>query len=134
MVWSRSDSWMLTGDFGGYVKYWQTNMNNVKMYQAHKDPVRGLRYCCSRATLTLTLGGRIVLTVLRRDGDCTPVIVGLSCSTCRPRMLVLGSVWTYVVLCLLLLLVSRINLTLHHAIHTTTTHRSLVTGVFITGF
>ena len=36
--------WMLTADHGGYVKYWQSNMNNVKMYQAHKDPVRGLRW------------------------------------------------------------------------------------------
>ena len=35
---------MLTADHGGFVKYWQSNMNNVKMYQAHKDPVRGLRW------------------------------------------------------------------------------------------
>ena len=25
------------------MKYWQINMNNVKMYQAHKDAVRGIR-------------------------------------------------------------------------------------------
>jgi polyadenylation factor subunit 2 len=36
---------MLTADHGGFVKYWQSNMNNVKMYQAHKDPVRGLSFC-----------------------------------------------------------------------------------------
>merc|ERR1712223_1721462 len=30
----------VTGDHGGYIKYWQSNMNNVKMFQAHKDPVR----------------------------------------------------------------------------------------------
>lgn len=44
MIWSHNDQWMLTGDHGGFVKYWQSNMNNVKMYQAHKDPVRGLRW------------------------------------------------------------------------------------------
>lgn len=43
MVWSRNDSWMVTGDQNGYVKYWQSNMNNVKMFQAHKEPVRAIR-------------------------------------------------------------------------------------------
>lgn len=43
MVWSRSDSWMVTADQTGYVKYWQSNMNNVKMFQAHKEPVRAIR-------------------------------------------------------------------------------------------
>ena len=44
MVWSHNDQWLLTGDHGGFVKYWQSNMNNVKMYEAHKEPVRGLRW------------------------------------------------------------------------------------------
>lgn len=44
MVWSNNDLWLLTGDHGGFVKYWQSNMNNVKMYEAHKEPVRGLRW------------------------------------------------------------------------------------------
>jgi len=44
MLWSHNDQWMLTGDTAGIVKYWQSNMNNVKHVQAHKDPVRGLRY------------------------------------------------------------------------------------------
>ena len=44
MRWSNNDQWMLTADHGGFVKYWQSNMNNVKMYQAHKDPVRDLRW------------------------------------------------------------------------------------------
>ena len=39
MVWSHNDQWMVTGDHGGYVKYWQSNMNNVKMFQ--------VRTCCS---------------------------------------------------------------------------------------
>jgi len=44
MVWSHNDVWMVTGDHAGYVKYWQSNMNNVKMFQAHKEAIRGLRY------------------------------------------------------------------------------------------
>jgi len=44
MVWSHNDQWMVTGDHGGYVKYWQANMNNVKMFQAHKEPVRRVSF------------------------------------------------------------------------------------------
>lgn len=35
----------MTADHNGFVKYWQSNMNNVKMFQAHKDPIRGLSFC-----------------------------------------------------------------------------------------
>ena len=42
MNWNHSDTWMVTADQGGYVKYWQSNMNNVKMFQAHKEPVRAV--------------------------------------------------------------------------------------------
>ncbi|XP_023336441.1 pre-mRNA 3' end processing protein WDR33 [Eurytemora carolleeae] len=45
MKWSSNDSWMVTGDHGGYIKYWQSNMNNVKMFQAHKEPVRQVAFC-----------------------------------------------------------------------------------------
>ena len=48
MVWSRNDHWMVTADQTGYVKYWQSNMNNVKMFQAHKEPVRAIR--CAHTT------------------------------------------------------------------------------------
>ncbi|XP_033838350.1 pre-mRNA 3' end processing protein WDR33 isoform X2 [Periophthalmus magnuspinnatus] len=40
MTWSHNDMWMLTADNNGYVKYWQSNMNNVKMFQAHKEAIR----------------------------------------------------------------------------------------------
>lgn len=53
MVWSNNDNWMITGDHGGYVKYWQSNMNNVKMYQAHKEPIRGIRYTISKSILNI---------------------------------------------------------------------------------
>jgi polyadenylation factor subunit 2 len=49
MVWSHNESWMVTGDHAGYVKYWQSNMNNVKMFQAHKEAIRGLRYIITLA-------------------------------------------------------------------------------------
>lgn len=44
MVWSHNDTWMVTGDHSGYVKYWQSNMNNVKMFQGHKEAIRGIRW------------------------------------------------------------------------------------------
>jgi hypothetical protein len=44
MIWSRNEQWMVTGDDKGYVKYWQANMNNVKMFQGHFEAIRGLRY------------------------------------------------------------------------------------------
>ncbi|XP_062561009.1 pre-mRNA 3' end processing protein WDR33 [Armigeres subalbatus] len=49
MVWSHNDNWMVTGDHSGYVKYWQSNMNNVKMFQAHKEPIRGISFSPSDA-------------------------------------------------------------------------------------
>jgi len=45
MVWSHDNNWMITGDHNGYVKYWQSNMNNVKAFQAHKEALRGLSFC-----------------------------------------------------------------------------------------
>lgn len=48
MRWSHSDTWMVTADHAGYIKYWQSNMNNVKMYPGHKEPVRGIRWAGGR--------------------------------------------------------------------------------------
>ena len=36
MAWSHNDTWMVTGDHGGVVKYWQTSMTNVQAIQAHR--------------------------------------------------------------------------------------------------
>jgi polyadenylation factor subunit 2 len=33
MEWSRNDTWMLSADDAGVVKYWQSNMNNLKEIQ-----------------------------------------------------------------------------------------------------
>lgn len=45
MEWSHNDMWLLSGDHNGVIKYWQSNMNNVKMIQAHTDPIRGVSFC-----------------------------------------------------------------------------------------
>lgn len=39
---SHADDWLLSGDQDGIVKYWQPNFNNVKVLQAHNEPVRDL--------------------------------------------------------------------------------------------
>lgn len=65
MVWSHNDQWMVTADHAGFIKYWQTNMNNVKMYQGHKEPIRSIRwdhvtFCdllqqCSKVYVTISV-------------------------------------------------------------------------------
>ncbi|RKP26660.1 WD40-repeat-containing domain protein [Syncephalis pseudoplumigaleata] len=44
MEWTHNDQWMVTADHSGIVKYWQANMNNLKIIQAHKEPVRGIAF------------------------------------------------------------------------------------------
>ena len=47
LQWAHNENWLISGDDGGVVKYWQPNMNNVKATQAHKEPVRGLAFAPS---------------------------------------------------------------------------------------
>ena len=44
MTWGNRGEWMATTDDHGFVKYWQSNMNNVHTFQAHNDPVRSSRW------------------------------------------------------------------------------------------
>lgn len=44
MVWSHNENWMIAGDQTGTIKYWQTNMNNAKAFQGHKESIRGLSF------------------------------------------------------------------------------------------
>jgi polyadenylation factor subunit 2 len=45
LKWSDNGDWLLSGDTTGIVKYWQPNMNNVKVLYAHRDSaVRDLAY------------------------------------------------------------------------------------------
>ncbi|OMJ23476.1 pre-mRNA 3' end processing protein WDR33 [Smittium culicis] len=42
MEWSHDSQWLVSGDQGGVIKYWQPNMNNVKIIQAHKEAIRDI--------------------------------------------------------------------------------------------
>lgn len=42
MVFSHSDQYLLSGDHGGVVKYYEPNFNCVKIFQAHDQPLRQL--------------------------------------------------------------------------------------------
>jgi len=44
MVWSHNHYWMVTGDHQGVVKYWQSNMNNLKAFQAHPESIRDVSF------------------------------------------------------------------------------------------
>uniref|UniRef100_A0A3Q0QR52 WD repeat domain 33 n=1 Tax=Amphilophus citrinellus TaxID=61819 RepID=A0A3Q0QR52_AMPCI len=100
MTWSHNDMWMLTADHGGYVKYWQSNMNNVKMFQAHKEAIREARFipnlpfsvvqaslCCS---LSATRGRRLMLCVLWLINDrCKRVLL----QHCSDLLLIFYLLW-----------------------------------------
>lgn len=63
LKWSHNDQWMASADHDGFVKYWQPNMNNVHMFQAHKDePIRGLR-CSSSCFAMSDINSKIVLLI-----------------------------------------------------------------------
>ena len=62
MKWSHNDQWMITADHAGFIKYWQSNMNNVKMYQGHKEPIRSLRWDFAPSAGSLQLGSKIKLS------------------------------------------------------------------------
>jgi polyadenylation factor subunit 2 len=44
MTWTHNENWMVTGDHGGEIKYWQPNMNNVKAFAAHKEAIRDISF------------------------------------------------------------------------------------------
>ncbi|KAJ2744394.1 WD repeat-containing protein 33 [Coemansia sp. BCRC 34301] len=44
MEWSHNAQWMITGDQGGIIKYWQPNFNNVKVIGGHKAAIYGLSF------------------------------------------------------------------------------------------
>src|SRR2546423_347327 len=44
LKWSYNSDWLLSGDTQGIIKYWQPNMNNVKVLHAHREAVRDLAY------------------------------------------------------------------------------------------
>ncbi|KAJ2724844.1 WD repeat-containing protein 33 [Coemansia sp. Benny D115] len=44
MEWSHDSQWMISCDHYGIIKYWQPNLDNVKVFHGHKDPARGLSF------------------------------------------------------------------------------------------
>ncbi|KAI9364402.1 WD40-repeat-containing domain protein [Zopfochytrium polystomum] len=44
MVWSHNDTWLISGDDSGTIKYWQSNMNNLQVFSGHKESVRDLSF------------------------------------------------------------------------------------------
>ena len=44
MEWNKNETWLLTADHTGNVKYWQSNMNNVKSFDAHTEVIRDARW------------------------------------------------------------------------------------------
>ncbi len=104
MTWSHNDMWMLTADHGGYVKYWQSNMNNVKMFQAHKEAIREAR---SIHNLPFSVVNPILLLPLQGQ-----------CSACRGLSSVL-SVLIYSSLCcsMFMFFINTCVLLLQHCIY-----------------
>ena len=45
MKWSHNDTWMISGEDSGTIKYWQSNMNNLKALKAHNESVRDVTFC-----------------------------------------------------------------------------------------
>lgn len=96
MTWSHNDMWMLTADHGGYVKYWQSNMNNVKMFQAHKEAIRearsihNLTFSVVNLSLLLPLQGQCsacwglssVLSVLIYSSLCCSMFMSFIINSC----------------------------------------------------
>ena len=44
MTWSNNGNWMISGDHGGTIKFWQTSLNNLKIIEAHTEAVRDLSF------------------------------------------------------------------------------------------
>ncbi|GAO50856.1 hypothetical protein G7K_4975-t1 [Saitoella complicata NRRL Y-17804] len=42
--WSHNGDWLLSGDHDGTLKYWQPNMNNLKVIQGHREAIRDLSF------------------------------------------------------------------------------------------
>ena len=50
---AHNENWFLSGDDAGCIKYWQTNLNNLKSIDnAHTEPVRGLAFSPSDLKFT----------------------------------------------------------------------------------
>lgn len=76
MKWSRNDTWMLSGDNGGVVKYWQSNMNNLKVVQVHKDAVRGITFSPTDSKFATCSDDKTVKVWNFKEGQCEHTLTG----------------------------------------------------------
>ncbi|KAK0548916.1 pre-mRNA cleavage and polyadenylation factor (CPF) complex subunit [Tilletia horrida] len=44
MQWSHSGIWLISSDQNGQIKYFQPNMNNVQLFEGHRESIRGLSF------------------------------------------------------------------------------------------
>lgn len=44
MTWNHAGDFLITGDHLGILKIWQPTMNNVKILEAHKEPIRAVAF------------------------------------------------------------------------------------------
>ncbi|KAL9656666.1 hypothetical protein ABK040_002937 [Willaertia magna] len=44
MVWNHNDTFMVSADNGGVIKYWQSNMNNIMTYKGHEECIRDIGF------------------------------------------------------------------------------------------
>ncbi|KAG0141907.1 hypothetical protein CROQUDRAFT_663254 [Cronartium quercuum f. sp. fusiforme G11] len=42
--WAKSGAWLVSGDNAGVIKYFQPNMNNLQVFEGHKDSVRDISF------------------------------------------------------------------------------------------
>lgn len=109
--------WLLTGDDQGFIKYWQSNMNNVQMYQAHKDQaVRCARYYNLTVAQSggIPVPGKLFSSNLKKEKynvTCSSLIRSFLCHLCfndsnatcifiSTIAMLLQTVWIYTVLCI----------------------------------
>lgn len=91
VAWSPYDDWVISGDNSGRIMYWLPNLNNVKRFNGHGDPIRGLSYAPRHLCARLRSADRMAraLGLLRRPPSL-PAAPTTICSRCgilprRPR-------------------------------------------------
>ncbi|KAI9224971.1 WD40-repeat-containing domain protein [Blastocladiella britannica] len=76
MWWSHAGSYMLSGDNVGLLKYWTSNMNNLKSVQVHKEAVRGISFCPTDAKFATCSDDKTVKIWSFHLGTCETTLLG----------------------------------------------------------
>jgi polyadenylation factor subunit 2 len=67
---------MLSGDNSGMIKYWQSNMNNLKSFQVHKEAVRGISFCPADTKFATCSDDKTVKVWNFNQGTCEHTMTG----------------------------------------------------------